>query len=128
VAPGQEWEVFLGVDDRVKVERKLTEGSVDKKLLVDVRRMTYGYEIKVRNLKSEPEKVTVLDQLPVSRHEQVKIRRTDPKPVPTKETEMGEARWELQLAAGQEATVRFGFVIEAPRDLELNGLPPLKDA
>lgn len=127
-APGQEWDLFLGVDDRIRVERKLTEGTVDKKLLVDVRRMTYAYEIKVKNLKSGPEKVTVLDQLPVSRHELVKVRRGDVKPQPARETEMGEARWELQLAPGQEAVIRFGFTIEAPRDLHLTGLPPLREA
>lgn len=126
-APGQQWELFLGVDDRIQVERKLTEGSVDKKLLVDVRRMTYAYEIKVRNLKPTPEKVTVLDQLPVSRHESVKIRRGDVRPQPAAETELGEARWELQMAPGQETVLRFGFTIEAPRDLQLIGLPPLRD-
>lgn len=127
VAPGQEFELFLGVDDRIKVERKLAEGSVDKKFLVDVRRMVYAYEIKVQNLKSTPETVTVWDQQPVSRHEHVKIRRTEIRPAPVEETELGKLRWELQLAPGQEATIRFGFVIEAPRDLELVGLPPLKE-
>lgn len=127
VAPGQQFELFLGVDDRIKVERKLVEGSVDKKLLVDVRRMTYAYEIKVQNLKSGPETVTVWDQVPVSRHEQVKVRRTDTRPNPAEETELGKLRWELNLPPGQEAVIHLGFIIEAPRDRELIGLPPLAE-
>lgn len=127
IAPGEECELFLGVDDRIKVERKLVEGNVDKKLLQDVRRLTYAYEIKVQNLKPTPETITILDQLPVSRHEFVKTRLTEAKPPPREATEMGRLTWELPLAAGEERTLRFGFVIEMPRDLQLEGLPPLRE-
>jgi uncharacterized protein (TIGR02231 family) len=125
VAPGQEFEVFLGVDDRVKVDRRLVEGSVDKKLLVDVRRLSYAYEIEVTNLKQRRETVTLIDQLPLPRHESVKVRRLETRPDPVKETDMGRLCWELSLEPGEKRSVRFGFSIEAPRDVELTGLPPL---
>jgi uncharacterized protein (TIGR02231 family) len=127
IAPGEECELYLGVDDRIKIERKLVEGSVDKKLLQDVRRMTYGYEIKVKNLKPTPEAITILDQLPVSRHEFVKARLTEAKPPPKEATEVGRLTWELTLAADEERVIRFGFIIEMPRDLQLEGLPPLRE-
>lgn len=127
IAPGEEFDVYLGIDDRIKVERKMVEGSVDKKLLQDIRRMTYAYEIKLTNLKSTRETVTVLDQLPLSRHEGIKIRKGEIKPPPSEETEMGRLKWELVLAPGQTQTVRFAFTIEAQRSLSVEGLPPLKE-
>jgi hypothetical protein len=117
--------VFLGVDDRIKVERKLVEGSVDKKFLQDARRLTYAYEVKVTNLKTRRETVTVLEQLPIPRHEAVKVKRLEPRPAPTEETELGCLRWELVLEPGQERALRFGFAVEAPRHLRLEGLPPV---
>lgn len=127
VAPDQEFEVFLGVDDRIRVERKLVGGAVDRKLLTDVRRMNYAYEVRVTNLKTREETVTVLDQVPVSRHESVKVRPGESRPPANGQSELGRLTWELQLAPGQERTIRFGFTIESPREMELVGLPPLRE-
>jgi uncharacterized protein (TIGR02231 family) len=125
VAPGGELKLFLGVDDGIEVERKLVEGTVDKKLLVDVRRRTYAYEIRVKNLTPAPASITVLDQLPLSHHESVKVRKGEIRPVPAEETELGRLRWELTLSPGAEQKIRFGFTIEAPRDRHVVGLPPV---
>lgn len=126
-APGQELQVYLGVDDRIAVERKLTEASVDKKFMMDVRRYNYAYEITVQNLQTTPHRVTVWDQRPVPRHESIKIRATETKPSPAEETDLGRLRWDLALAPGEKKGVRFGFAIEVPREQQLVGLPPLRD-
>jgi len=127
IGPKQEFELFLGVDDRIQVERRLVEGSVEKRLLLDVRRSTYAYEVKVVNLGAAPATVTVLEQIPVSRHETVKVRRTEIRPPATREDELGGHAWELQMAPGEQRTVRFAFTIENPRDLHLLGLPALAE-
>lgn len=127
IAPGQECELFLGVDDRIQVERKLVTGSVDKKFMQDVRRLTYAYEIKITNLRDRTEKITVEDQVPVPRHEFVKIRRGEVQPAPARENDLGKLTWELLLPPGRTGTIRFAFTIESPRDLRLTGLPPLAD-
>ena len=49
VAPGEEFEVQLGVDDQIKVERKLRRHSVGKALLGGTRTIDIGYEITVEN-------------------------------------------------------------------------------
>jgi uncharacterized protein (TIGR02231 family) len=128
VAPGQQFELFLGVDDRITVERNLVSGTVDKKFLQDVRRLSYTYEIKVTNLRDRPETLTIDDQLPVSRHESVRIRRQEIQPPPTRETDLGKLTWELLLPPGGSAIIRFSFTIESPRDLELVNLPALSDS
>ncbi|NIO72424.1 MAG: mucoidy inhibitor MuiA family protein [Anaerolineae bacterium] len=123
VAPGQEFKVFLGVDERIKVSRELVASEVDKKFIGDKRRLHYAYRIKVQNLRDGRQKVTVSDQIPVARHEEIKVRLDMAEPKPTKQTELGILEWELDLEPGQEQAIRFDFNVEHPRSLTVIGLP-----
>jgi len=123
IAPGQEFELSLGVDDRITVERKPSAISAEKALLRDVRRLRYGYEIKLRNLTPKAQRVILRDQIPLSRHERIVVRLDNADPTPTTTTEMGLLEWELALGAGEEKTVDLAFVIEHPRDMRVIGLP-----
>ncbi len=122
VAPGEEFEVHLGVDDRVKVERELVERTVDKTLIGNTRRMLFGYKITLTNLLSTPAKITLFDQLPVSRHEEIKVKLRDASPKPTETTDLNVLRWEMELKPGEKREITFGFTVEHPRDLRLTGL------
>lgn len=117
-----EVEIYLGVDDQVKVEREQLERTVDKSGLLDkVRRILYAYRITVHNHRQERVGLTVLDQVPTSRHEDLKVRllRSDPEVEPG---EMGELRWSLGLAGGEEREVRFTFQVDMPLDRQAVGL------
>ncbi|HKV08023.1 MAG TPA: DUF4139 domain-containing protein, partial [Thermoanaerobaculia bacterium] len=89
-APGQELELALGADERMRVERKLTARSVDKTFLADRRRLRYGYRIEVENLRDTPQTVYVRDQLPVSKHEQIKVKLESADPKPARQTELNQ--------------------------------------
>ncbi|TEU17006.1 MAG: mucoidy inhibitor MuiA family protein [Anaerolineales bacterium] len=123
VAPGQEFKVFLGVDERIKVSRELVASEVDKKFIGDRRRLHYAYRIKVQNLRDGQEKIIVSDQIPVARHEEIKVRLDMAEPKPTKQTELGTLEWELDLEPGEEQAIRFDFNVEHPRSLAVIGLP-----
>jgi uncharacterized protein (TIGR02231 family) len=62
-APGGELELYLGTDDRVRVERELKRRDVDKKFIGDRRRLRYGYEIRLENLLPTEAKITLHDQI-----------------------------------------------------------------
>lgn len=123
VAPNEEFKVFLGADDRIKVERKLVTRQVDKRLLGDRRRLRYAYQIEVKNLCQRAEKVFVQDQLPVSGHEEIKVREEEIVPRPDKKTDLGILEWELTMEPGQETKLTFEFTVEHPRNLTVTGLP-----
>jgi uncharacterized protein (TIGR02231 family) len=123
VAPGQEFQIFLGVDERLKVSRELVASEVDKKFIGDRRRLHYAYRIKVQNLRDGREKVIVSDQVPVARHEEIKVRLDMAEPKPTKQTELGTLEWELDLEPGEGQAIRFDFNVEHPRSLTVIGLP-----
>lgn len=123
VAPGQEFEAFLGIDERVRVERKLTTHEVDKRLLGNRRRMQFGYRITLENLLPHAIRITARDQIPVSRHEDIKVQLSRSNPLPTEEAELGILKWELTLAAREKRDIEFEFVIESPKEMTLVGLP-----
>ena len=121
-APQGELELYLGVDDRIKVERELKRRDVDKRLIGNQRRYQYGYEIEVENQVGVGIEITIHDQIPVSRHENIKVRLESAQPKPDEETELGLLRWELALPPGERRTLRFDFLVEHPRDMTVTGL------
>jgi len=123
VAPNESFTVYLGADDRIKVERELIAREVDKKLLGDRRRLRYAYQIKLQNLRLGAEKIVLQDQLPVSTHEAIKVRADEIQPPPAKQSSMGILEWQQTLEAGQEITLTLGFSVEHPRDMTIIGLP-----
>lgn len=122
-APQGEIELFLGVDDRLKIERELKRREVDKTILGGKRRIRYGYEIRLENLLDRQAALTVHDQIPVARHEEIKVRLESCEPKATVQSELNLLDWELDLAAKEKRTIRFDFSVEFPQAMEIRGLP-----
>jgi uncharacterized protein (TIGR02231 family) len=123
IPPQGEIELFLGVDDRLKVKRELKRREVDKKLIGSKRRIAYGYEITVENLLPRQARLTLHDQFPVSKHEDIKVRLEDANPQPVEQSELHLLKWEFDLAAQEKRQVRFDFSVEYPPGLDVIGLP-----
>jgi len=123
IAPQGEFEIFLGVDDRIKVERELARREVDKTILGGKRRFHYGYEIRLESALPSPATVTLRDQMPVSLHEEIKVRLETTEPRLTKQTELNLLEWELALSPRQKLTLRFDFSVDFPQTMEVIGLP-----
>ncbi len=122
-APQGEIELYLGVDDRVKVKRELKRREVDKQFIGGRRRLHYAYETTVENLLASDLPLSLRDQIPVSRHEEVRVKLDLAEPKPTEQTELNELKWELRLASAQKVAVRLEFTVEHPQDMALSGLP-----
>jgi uncharacterized protein (TIGR02231 family) len=122
VAPGQEIELALGADERIRIERKLAARDVDKTLLADRRRIRTRYRIEVENLRDVPQVVIVRDQLPVSRHEQIKVKLEAADPKPAKVTDLHQLEWKLTLDKGAKQVLHFEYSVEAPRAMDVVGL------
>ncbi len=120
IAPGEEFELQLGVDDRVKVDRRLISRRTSKAMIGSTKRVEFAYAISVANLLPRNAVVTLEDQLPVSRHESIKVKTGEMSPPPDDVDDMGIVTWTLELEPGREATITFSFAIEHPRDLEVD--------
>lgn len=122
VVPNEEFEVQLGVDDRVKIERKLSTSDTSKTFIGNTRRTLYGYTIAITNLLARPVHVTVYDQFPVSRNEQIKLKLQEATPPPTEQSDMNILKWELDLVPQQKQEISFSFLLEQPRDMRITGI------
>lgn len=122
VVPSGELEVQLGVDDRIKVERDLTARQTGKAFIGNTKRTTYGYKITLTSRLDLPARITVLDQLPVSRNEEIKVKLQELSPNPTSQSDLNILKWELQLAPQQKQEITFDFVVEQPRTMQVAGI------
>jgi uncharacterized protein (TIGR02231 family) len=122
-APGEEFELYLGVDDRIYIKRELKARDVDKKFMQDKRRLHFGYETEVRNLRPDKIALEIHDQWPLSRHESIRVKLESAEPRPAEQTELNELTWKLSLEPGARQFVRFDFSVEQPRQVDVMGLP-----
>jgi len=122
VAAGEEFELQLGVDDQVRVERKLRRRSTGKAVIGGTRTIDVGYEIAVENHRPSRTRVSVHDHIPVSTDGDIKVRLRETNPAPATQTDLGELTWELSLDGAQEATVRYRFTVEHPAQVTVTGI------
>ena len=116
-------ELYLGSDNRLKVERELKRREVDKRMIGGKRSLAYGYEIKLESMLPNRANVTVYDQLPVSRNEDIKVRLESAEPRPSEQTELNQLVWNLLVEPKQKIYLRFDFNIESPQAMKIIGLP-----
>lgn len=117
-----EIELLLGVEERITVEREMVKRDVDKRLLRDIRNLRYGYEIKIKNLLPETVKIEVQDHIPVSRHEQIKVKLEKVQPEPAEKSDLNILEWHLSLAPDAEHLIGYEYTVEHPRSLQVAGL------
>ncbi len=124
-ADGADLKLYLGVDDNVSVKRELIERDTDKGSLLQsgVRRVTLGYRVTVANHTGSTRRVIVKDRLPVPKNERIRLKTLDMKPQPAERTRLEQLTWDMQIPTGEERRIEWRFVVEAPADVELTGLP-----
>lgn len=126
VAGGETFHLYLGIDEGIRVKRKLLSAEAEKGL---VRRRTgfrsYKYRIEIENLKDRKATVTVLDQEPVSKSPDIAVALASamPEPVKIEEREKpGTLAWKLDLAPREKKTIEFEFTVQYPKDRGIEGL------
>jgi len=129
IGPGEEFDLYLGVDENVKVKRELVQKKVDDVLIAGIpsptRKTTYRYKISLENYKSRKIKSILFEALPVSENERIKVKiehvSLEPKEKDWKDRK-GIWRWELNLAPKAKQEITYSFTVEHPRDMQVEGL------
>lgn len=129
IAPGQEFDLYMGSDENVKVKRELLEKKTDDVLLGGIpspnRKVTYKYKLTVENYKTKASKINLFEAIPVSEDERIKVKVSqlsmEPKQKDWKDKK-GIWRWELQLEAKAKQEIFYTSAVEFPRDMRVEGL------
>ncbi len=117
LAPSEEHELGFGADDAVKVkyavvEEKRGESGLISSAKTDVR----SYRISVKNLHERPVALTILDQIPASQNQDIKVELTG-KSQPTKrdvEDKRGVMSFDSSVAPDEERVIEFGYKVTWP--------------
>jgi uncharacterized protein (TIGR02231 family) len=116
-------ELYLGNENRLKVERELKRRDIDKRLIGGKTHLEYGYEIKLESMLPSKANITLYDQIPVPRYAEIKVKLESADPAPTEQSSLNQLVWSLSLLPKEKRTVRFDFSVESPQDLKIIGLP-----
>jgi uncharacterized protein (TIGR02231 family) len=123
IMPNDSFAVNLGVDEAIRVERKLVNrlteqtGTFSSKI-----RITYEFEIIIENHKRYGVEVTLRDQIPVSRNEKIVIEQIEPSPKTLLPDADGILTWREKLPANEKRSFHLKFSIERPSAMNVTGI------
>jgi uncharacterized protein (TIGR02231 family) len=105
----------LGRDEQMTIKRVQPKDFTEKrKVFSNSIKETYSYEIAVKNNKSIPVKIEILDQIPVSRQKEIVVELEDHEGATYNET-FGKLKWEIEIPANQSKRVRFTYSVKYPK-------------
>ncbi|RSK46560.1 mucoidy inhibitor MuiA family protein [Hymenobacter perfusus] len=108
-------EISLGHDDQIVVSRTKTLDFNGKAGLGSQQISRVTYELNLRNRHAQPVRVRVLDQIPVSQEQDLRVKLDDAGGAQLEEAN-GRLTWLVNLAPGASQRLRFTFTVEYPKD------------
>ena len=123
-APGEGMDLFLGIDEGLRVKREELKDRTGKSGFFRSRRtQVSGYKITVENYKDRPQHVVVYDQIPVSSADEIKVSLGDTSAKPSKiDDATGKLTWELDLNPREKREITFEFSVDWPPNQQIIGL------
>ena len=129
IGPGEEFNLYLGADENVKVKRELLEKKVDETFFGNIaalnRKTNFRYKLTVENYKSRRIKVKLFEAMPIPQDDRIKAKiekvSLEPKEKDWKDRK-GVWLWDLELDPRQKQEITYSFTVEHPRDMQVEGL------
>ena len=123
--PGGELELAFGADQRVEIDRKVLERRRESAGLISKDEVyRYRVRISVKNRYATPVAVKLLDLVPVSRDEKIRVELLEGTTAPTREDpeRPGVRVYELTLGAREEKVIELRYEVRFPRGFPIAGL------
>jgi hypothetical protein len=112
-------ELNVGRDNGIVMERKLIKEKSKEKNLAGEKIATKTYQITIRNTKNSMVVLNVMDQIPLSNDNTIKIELTDAGGGNIEET-TGELKWKLNLKAHDVRKLTFTYFVKSVSNKPLN--------
>jgi uncharacterized protein (TIGR02231 family) len=121
---GAPFEISLGIDEELKVERKIREDK-DKSagLLSSTKHIIRGYRTKLTNRAAGPETIELRENIPVTKIDDVKVEVLSGATTPGYQLDAarGFITWSVKLVNGEWRNVDLGYAIHLPDSWEVPG-------
>ena len=117
LSPGEEHELGFGRDDLVRVRHAVVEAKRGEKGLISSSKTDdRNFRITLKNLHERPMSVTVMDQLPVSRNQEITVEMTSRQQPSRRDVEdrRGVLAWDFRLEPDEERVLEFGYRMTWP--------------
>ncbi|MGE5197435.1 MAG: mucoidy inhibitor MuiA family protein [Deltaproteobacteria bacterium] len=129
IGPGEEFDLYLGADENVKIKKEEIQRKVDDVLIAGIpapnRKVTSRNKLTVENYKNKKIRVNLFEAMPVSQDERIKVKLTDvslePKEKDWKDRK-GIWHWTLELEPKAKQEIFYTYIVECPRDMQVEGL------
>lgn len=111
----------LGRDPRIVITREKSKELSSRKLIGTHQRETAAWTIKIRNNKTEPVKISVEDQVPVSINSLIEVLAVEA-PGAKWDKQTGKLKWSLNINPSENKTLNFRYEVKYPKDKIITGL------
>jgi hypothetical protein len=111
-------EVSLGVDKAIIINREKLKDFTKKQFIGGSKEETRSWKITVKNNKNEDIDITILDQVPVSTNDEIKVEVLESSGAIINH-ETGEVKWLLNLAAGEHKELVLTYSVKYPKNRRL---------
>jgi uncharacterized protein (TIGR02231 family) len=117
LAPGEEFELGFGPDDNIRVRHALVEEKRGESGLISASKTDVrNYRISVKNQHERPIQLSILDQIPVSQNQEIKVdlvTRVQPSRQNV-DDKRGVLAWDFELKPDEERVLEFGYRVQWP--------------
>ncbi len=121
VAPGEEFTMYLGADQSLKVEQEIAR-EVLTRAGSRKTKIRFTVSITSESFRKLPAELWVLDRVPISMIKDVEVRDIEILPEPDEYDEEGLLTWKLTLDAGERAEIVSEYTVEFPSDFTPRGI------
>ena len=111
-------DVSLGQDQSILINRTKQEGKCSNNTNILGVTKKRGYEINVKNNRNKAVKIQIIDQIPISKSNKIKVNTKLGEGWSINE-ETGILEWILEIPSGEKKSTTFEFEIKHPKKLNV---------
>ena len=108
----------LGPDPAIQVRRKLEGHNNKTNAITGKRELQREWEITVHNRKTQPIRIVIDDQLPLSNDEDVTVK-AESLGGGKLNKDTGRVEWDLIVKPGVQEDLKFKYSVQAPREVPI---------
>ncbi len=117
LSPGEDHDLGFGVDDQVKVKHAVLEEKRGETGLISTSHVdSRNFRVNVKNMHERPIDVTILDRIPVSQNDDIKVELTGHASPTTQNVDdkRGVIAFEARLEPDEEKILEYGYRVSWP--------------